>query len=365
MSRTRTSTRRAFLKGKAAADALADLTAGSPGTTGVSPAPAPVGGGYLTRLARRAMACEFQLLFDPGPRQAHLPAAVAALDLIEQLEDKLTVFREHSEVMEINRQAAHEPVPVEARLFELLTLAVELSRQTQGAFDTTSGPLTKVWGFYRRAGSIPEADDLAAALQRVGSKHLRLDAAEQTIRFNRDGMEINLGAIGKGYALDRAAEALTAAGVESFLIHGGRSSVVARGSPSDEAAGWPVGLVHPLRPATRLAEIRLVDRALGTSGSGTQYFRHRGRRYGHLLDPRTGQPAHGTLSATAIAPTAAEADALSTAMYVLGVEGAKELCRQRSGLAAILVTPGSHGGSVEVHSVGLGEAEFRLSQSTL
>jgi thiamine biosynthesis lipoprotein len=115
-----------------------------------------------------------------------------------------------------------------------------------------------------------------------------------------------------------------------------------------------------LRPDSRLAQIQLVDRALGTSGSGTQFFRHRGRRYGHLLDPRTGWPAQGTLSATAIARTAAEADALSTAMYVLGVEGAVGLCRERADLSVILVTPGSHSGAVQVHCIGLAENELQL-----
>jgi thiamine biosynthesis lipoprotein len=170
-------------------------------------------------------------------------------------------------------------------------------------------------------------------------------------------MELNLGAVGKGHALDRAATRLAEAGLENFLLHGGRSSVLARGRRNADEQGWRVGIVHPLRADVRLAEVRLADRGLGTSGSGTQYFRHRGKRYGHILDPRTGRPAEGVLSATVLAPTAAEADALSTAVYVLGVERGLAFCATRPELAAAIVAPGARG-DVEVHTVGFAPGEF-------
>src|SRR5262249_4156409 len=144
------------------------------------------------------------------------------------------------------------------------------------------------------------------------------------VRLDRAGVEINLGSIGKGYALDRMAELLVAEGIENFLIHGGNSSVLGRGVGQEsgvrsqeleeterETRGWWVGLRHPLVPERRIGEICLRDRALGTSGSGTQFFVHEGKRYGHILDPRTGRPAEGTLSTTVAAPTGAEADALA------------------------------------------------------
>ena len=173
-------------------------------------------------------------------------------------------------------------------------------------------------------------------MSRVGADKLDLDPQRRTVGFRVPGMEINLGSIGKGYALDRAGEVMQAHGVQHFCIHGGQSSVLARGSrgifSSAEAAereGWWIGLRHPLRPNQRMGEVRVLNRALATSGSAVQFFIDRGRRYGHILDPRSGRPAEGSLSTTVLAPLAAEADALSTACYVMGREAALEYCRSR------------------------------------
>ena len=114
----------------------------------------------------------------------------------------------------------------------------------------------------------------------------------------------------------------------------------------------------------RLAEIRLCDRALATSGSGVQFFRHRGRRLGHILDPRTGQPAEGVLSTTVLAPTAAMADALATALYVMGAEGTRQYCRSRPEIAAVIVCPARRAGGIEVQSIGLGEDDWKPLQGT-
>jgi thiamine biosynthesis lipoprotein len=196
----------------------------------------------------------------------------------------------------------------------------------------------------------------------VGRCWLELDPSASAIRFRKPGVEINLGAIGKGYALDRCAELFAQAGVLDYVIHGGQSSVLARGSRVGRAAddsGWTVGLRHPLRAEQRYVEIDLQDRALGTSGSGNQFFHHRGRRYGHVLDPRTGWPAEGVLSCTVLAPSAAIADALSTAFFVMGVDRAREYCRSRDDLAALMICPGARSGSVETHAIGLSEGDWR------
>ena len=142
---------------------------------------------------------------------------------------------------------------------------------------------------------------------------------QHTIAFRQAGMSINFNSMGKGYALDRMAELLAANDVGDFLLQGGKSSVLARGDqPGSSETGWLVGVRHPLRPDERMAELVLHDQALSTSGAGTQFFIRRGQRYGHILDPRTGRPAEGLYSATVIAPTAAEAEGLSTAFYVMG-----------------------------------------------
>ncbi|HEX3871268.1 MAG TPA: FAD:protein FMN transferase [Pirellulales bacterium] len=357
-------TRRDFLKGQAAA--RPDAGAGEAAHAHVAP---PDSDGsvdsaspYLVQLKRRAMACDFELYLNAGQYRHATEVALEAFDLVEQLEAQLTVYRDTSEIMHLNSTAADEPQSVEARLFELLSQALKLHAETNGAFDITAGPLTKAWGFYRRAGSIPEDSALSEALERVGSRHVELDPQRQTIRFARAGVELNLGSIGKGYALDRCDELMKAAGIGDFLWHGGQSSVLARGRCATNGPGqrgWTVGLRHPMGRDRRLAEIRLEDRALATSGSSVQFFRHKGRRYGHILDPRTGWPAEGVLSATALAPTAAQADALSTAFYVMGVDASLEYCRGHEHIGAVILFPSAKGSNIEIATAGLEPQECR------
>ena len=384
MSEPTKTSRREFLTGKSAAEALGDAVIGSPEEL---PPPTSAGPGrtYLLTIARHAMACEFEVLLNAGQYPAGADAALAALDLVEQLEAQLTVYRDTSEIMTINRRAAHEDFALEPLLFGLLARAVELSAAIGGAFDITSGPLSKVWGFYRRQGSMPSSAEVAQALALVGSDKLQLDHNKRTIRFTQPGMELNLGAIGKGHALDRAAALLERSGIHDFCLHGGNSSVLARGnrildfgwpildSQSTECSpeskiqnpkskitrGWSIALRHPLKPDVRLAEFCLADQALGTSGSGTQFFHFQGKRYGHVLDPRTGWPADKVLSATVIAPTAEQADALSTALFVMGLDAARDICQSWHEISALLVTTGSKAGTTELHPLNLADDAWR------
>lgn len=363
MADQRKTTRRQFLRGRAAVETLQDLAGG------VAPLPAPpvaaapsTAPAYLMQISRRAMATDFEIFLNAARHGQAMQSALQALDLVEELEGQLTVYRPLSEVMGINGRAADGPVAVEGRLFALLQAAVNLSCETGGAFDITAGPLSQVWGFYRRAGQLPDAESLQQALSRVGYRYLELDDERHTIRFLRRGVEINLNAIGKGHAVDRCGELLRAAGVDDFLIHGGQSSVLAGGSRAGgepDARGWSVALRHPLKPQQRLAEFWLRNRALGTSGSGVQFFHHQGRRYGHVLDPRTGWPAEGVLSATVLAPSAALADAASTACFVMGREGTEEYCRNHPDVSAILVCPGERSGSLDMHAFGLEPDDWR------
>jgi thiamine biosynthesis lipoprotein len=302
-------------------------------------------------VGREAMACRFEVVFNVGEVPDATELGVAALDLVDEIEATISIYREESEISRLNAGAAAGWQPVSDELHGLLALARELHDRTGGGFDIAAGALVRAWGFLRRQGRTPTDDELASALAASGMRHVELDAAGRRMRFTRPGVEINPGAIGKGWAVDRASDALAAAGVPSMLVHGGQSSVRARGIHGPALPGrrgWPVGLRHPLFPGRRLATITLDDRALGTSGSATQFFVDRGRRLGHILDPRTGRPAEGVLSATVIAPTAAVADALSTAAYVLGVAGLETIAPPGGDVAAILVLPGRSPASVRV-----------------
>ena len=349
------STRREFLQGKAAADALAEAAAALP--VGELPDLA-TDRFHLVKLSRRAMACQFEVYLNAGQHDGGTQAALAAFDLVDALEDQLSIYRDESEVSRLNRRAFALPTVVEPRLFSLLELAASIHRETAGAYDITAGPLSSVWGFTSRAGVIPSPNELARAMARVGSQFLVFDRDAQSIRFLVPDMEINLGSIGKGYALDRCAELLDAAEIHNYLLHGGNSSVLARGCPAGADKAWSVGVRHPLQPDRRVGQLRLNNRALATSGSGTQFFMHEGRRYGHILDPRTGWPADQVLSATVLAPTAAQADALSTALYVMGPAAVGEFCQTHPDMAVVMFCPGKRQGSMVRHEFGLSEGDW-------
>jgi thiamine biosynthesis lipoprotein len=310
-------------------------------------------------VGREAMACRFEVVFNAGEMADATGLGCEALDLVDEVESRISVYRETSELSRLNAQAAIGWTPVSADLFALLERAVELGVRTGGAFDIAAGSLVRVWGFLRRQGRVPSDAELASALASAGMRHVELDPAARQVRFHEQGVEINPGAIGKGWAIDRAIELLEARGARSVLVHGGSSSVRARGIQGPDLpgrGGWRVGLRHPLRPGRRLATITLRDQALGTSGSGTQFFIDRGRRLGHILDPRSGLPADGVLSATVIAPAAADADALATALYVLGPDGLDRVAPPGGPVAAILVLPAAAPGTIHMVLANLDDA---------
>ena len=312
--------------------------------------------GETFRIETRAMACEFSVILNPGVHERTWVAS-DALDLVHELEQQLSVYRDDSELSEINRQAPHGEVEVESGLFDLLCECRSLCELTDGAFDPTSGPVIALWRKCRSEGRIPESQEIEACREQTGIHQVMFNSEKKTVRFAREGVELNAGGIGKGYALDRIAGDLCAGGFDGFLLHGGRSSVVARGDHNQQG-GWPVGIGNPLFTDRRVATLLLRDQALGTSGSNIQYFRHQGRRYGHILDPRTGWPAEGTLSVTVVASTAAMADALSTAFFVLGVEKAAACCDNLPGVGAILIPLPERGKRVRPIVIGIPEDQL-------
>ncbi len=302
--------------------------------------------GVLVRYSRRAMACEFAVLLDPVRYPHAAQTALTALNEVDRLEELLSIFRPSSQISRINAQAHRQPVPVAAEVMEVLQMAMEIWRRSGGAFDIATGALSRCWGFVRRQGRMPRPEELRQALAQSGSQHLKLHPQEDTVELIQEGVELNLGSIGKGFALDQAAQVLKHQGVEDFLIHGGQSSVLVHGGadPSQPERGWLLGVAHPLRPQLRLARIRVVNAALGTSGSGTQFFVHQGQRYCHVLDPRTGWPVQGVFSVTVRAPSAALADAWATALFVLGPEKAGEVLAQEKHIAALMLYEVPQGG---------------------
>ena len=284
---------------------------------------------------RKAMACRFEVTL-PMSTEAGVSVASEALDQVEEIEQQLSVFKEDSVVSLLNREAATRAMPVDQELFELMSLCRELHEQTEGAFDITSGPLTRCWGFLKRDGRVPASADIEQARGLVGSDQLVLDATARTVRFKQRGVEINLGSIGKGYALDIVI-AHFEKGNERALLSAGGSSFLASGS--DE--GWVVGVRHPRAKHKRLATVRLRRCAMSTSGSEEQFFESNGRRFGHIIDPRTGWPSDRVTSVTVIADSAARSDALATAFFVGGKELAERYCEKHQDVLAIILEEAS------------------------
>jgi thiamine biosynthesis lipoprotein len=287
---------------------------------------------------RTAMACRFEVTL-PSSEQSGIAAATKALDEVDRLEAQLTVFRDSSEVSHVNKHAAIEPVKISQSLFELFVLCKRLHAETDGAFDITSGPLTRCWGFLKREARLPDDSEIEAALSSVGMDNLQLDAIAKTIYFANPAIEINLGSIGKGYALDQAGQ-LLAKNVKTALLNAGASSMRAFGS-GDRGEGWLVGLRHPRSKFKRLGVLRLRDCALSTSGSDEQFLDYAGRRFSHIIDPRNGWPAEGVTSVSVVAPTGALSDALATAFFVGGRRLAEKYCSSNEDVFVVMLESNS------------------------
>lgn len=295
----------------------------------------------LVRYARPAMGTVFEIVL-PFGHGVPTSTIHEALDLIDELEQQLTIYRTTSEVSDLNRRASNEAVNVTPELFDLLQLSQRLSKETQGAFDITSGALVEAWGFVRGPKRVPSEVERTEALARCGMQHLQLKSDPPRVQYSIEGLQINLGSIGKGYALDRAASFFRErCPGQPVLLHGGKSSVLGIGSPPGHARGWSVGIEHPWNPHTQLATIYLQDQAMATSAATFKHLVHEGRKLGHILDPRTGWPAEVTASATAIAGSAAVADALATAFYILGTEETLKYCQAHTVVEAMMLPDGA------------------------
>lgn len=283
------------------------------------------------RVARHAMATRFEVALAGGRPEALRAAAEEALDEIDRLEDLLSIYRPNSVLSRLNREAASGAVPVDPVVWGLLRHALDLSALTDGAFDPTAGPLVRAWGFHGASGAAPDPQVLAAAREVVGWQLVELDPDRFTVRFHRPGVLLDLGAVGKGFALDRAVEILREAGIESGLVHGGTSTVCALGSgPGGE--GWPVALPVPSGEDGPGEVVRLRDETLSVSAVWGRAFVAEGRMLGHVIDPRTGEPVMAASMAAVRLPSATESDALSTALLVLGEAGRTRLEALRAGI---------------------------------
>ena len=253
-----------------------------------------------------------------GPDPARVKAAIAdALKEARRLDAMLSNYRPETEWSRMNRLAAGQPVHVSKELFALLTACDEYNRESEGTFDISIGPLMRIWGFYKGSGRLPAPSEVLAAMRSVGYQNVVLDRAQQTVRFVKQGIELDPGGIGKGYAVDRMAQILRQEGIQAAFISAGGSSIYALGAPPGEK-GWRVDLQDPRAPSKPAASVLLRDESISTSGNYEKFFYADGKRWSHIMDPRTGYPAHGMLSVSVIAPKTIDSEAWAKPYYILG-----------------------------------------------
>ncbi len=306
------------------------------------------------------MACRFEVLLNSGLPPDGPDAAMSALDCAEHLELLLSVYKPDSDFSRVNRSAAAVPTPVSLATVELLSIAETIRQQTESAFNIEAAGLSDLWGFSRRQGRKPSSAEIDEMVSKIRDFPLQLDCEGRTVTRQHVDVRINSGGIGKGYALDQMKRKLVDRGVENFLIHGGHSSILAAGNrlDLDSQNGWRIAVRHPEQAQRILGEIRLKDLALGTSGPANQFFYFDGTRYAHLIDPRTGWPAATMLSMTVLHPCAVYADALATALFVLGVDAATTYCKAHPETSFIAILPSKRLGDVEVLTCNLKESTW-------
>ena len=250
--------------------------------------------------------------------------AAAAFAELRRLDDIFTSYCD-SELIRVNRDASTGAVKLSDDMFELVRISVECAQKFEGTFDPTVGPAVRAWGFFGGGFRVPDAAERAGMCARTGWERLDLDAEGRTLRFRRPGMELDVGGIAKGYAAEKAARAMAAAGAERGIVNLGESSLFALARPQGRC-GWPVRILDPRPPHRSLQELDLPEfTALSTSGTYGRFFQAGGVTYTHILDPRTLEPLHTWVSATVLSPSGAESDAAAKAVILLPEERRTQL----------------------------------------
>lgn len=263
---------------------------------------------------------------------ANIDLAVAEITRIEKL---ISSWDPNSQTSLINRNAGIKPAVVDKELFHLIERAIGISRLTDGAFDISYASMDRIWKFDGSMTKMPSEEEIAASVSKVGFQNIILDPEKQTVFLNEKGMKIGFGAIGKGYAADRAKELLVLKGVASGIINASGDMNTWGKQPSGKE--WKVAITNPMNKNKVFALLPIADGAVVTSGNYEKFVRFNGKRYSHIIDPRTGYPSTGILSVTVFAPRAELADALATSVFVMGKETGLDRINQMPKIECIII----------------------------
>jgi FAD:protein FMN transferase len=299
---------------------------------------AGVSGARLIERTVPSMGTELRISVWTSNEQGVDKAFEAIVTEFDRLEDVMSNWREDSEVQRINAAAGKHPVPISSEMRDVLRTARQVSEWTGGKFDVTFGVLSGLWKFdyQNKDGLIPDPAEVSRRLKLIDYRDLAVDEQAGTALLRREGMVVHLGGIGKGFAVDRARDILRDRGFHDFMIQFGGDMYVA-GHSGDRP--WRLGIQDPRGPANRsFASVDLSDSTFSTSGDYERFFIKDGRRYHHILDPATGEPAMGCRSVTIMAKSATIADGLSTGIFILGPEAGMALIEKLPDVEGVIVS---------------------------
>lgn len=273
-------------------------------------------------------------------------AVEGALDEMERMDRIMSNYKQDSDLSQVNKHAAKSPVPCQGELLDVIERSHYYSELSGGAFDITVSPLVALWGFFQGKGHVPSDKEIEKVLPAISYKNIVINKntgtkKTSTVFFKNTQTQIDLGAIGKGYAVDKALEIVKKFGLENVCINLG-GNIYVLGTPHDKTA-WKIGIQHPRNKDEILGYLELRDEATATSGDYERFFEIKGKRYSHIVNPLTGRPVTGTIATTIVAPTGTEVDALSTSLFVMGHEKGLELVKKIPNVHAMIIYEGNDG----------------------
>jgi len=279
-----------------------------------------------------------------------------AITAVNNLEKHISHYLPDNDLARLNQSAGSGVLKVNSDLFEVIRWSKRYWERTDGAFDPSVGPLLDLWGFYRKnKQDIPSDNEISEALKKVGMDKVIINVDEQSVGLTVPEMRLDFGGIGKGLALDRAKAILKEQGIKSGILHAGTSSIVAIGTPPNQA-GWKIGIRSPYNKDETIEEFLINDESLSTSSVSEQFLERKGKKYGHIFNPKTGRPVDTNIvSSTVICKTATESDALSTSFFVLGIDKTKEYCKKFPDVKVFLVS--EHNNKLDKQYINLKQSE--------
>ena len=290
---------------------------------------------YAYKQITKLMGVRFEITAVSDNEKLARKSIAAALEEIIRIEKLISSWDPNSETSEVNRNAGIKPVAVSEELFDLIRRSKRVSKLTDGIFDISYASMDRIWKFDGSMNSVPPHAEVLASVAKIGYNKIILDSERQTVFLKETGMKIGFGAIGKGYAANKARDMMQAMGINSGLVNAGGDLIT--WGKMENGSDWRIGIANPKEKDKIFSWLIVSDMAVVTSGNYEKFFVADGKKYSHIINPRTGYPATGTKSVTIVCPDAELADALATAVFILGERDGIALIDQISGIECLLV----------------------------